>query len=519
MEKEHAMRPVLWAVYALLTLTPLRLAAQQTPILTDTLQTRILQPAAMQADFRYLRRLLEETHPGLYRYTSKAAMTAKLDSIDLSLSQPLPFYTFFKTVAALMADVRCAHTHALPHKNLREQFNHSLKTIPFFLLPSQGRSYVLFNGTTDQTIKPGFELVTINEQPVAAIRQQLSRYYWTDGYIESSRSAVLKGELFALFYYWFIGQPDSFKLTFRNLAGDTLRLDAPAVNWATSLNVMLKNPVNKQMVAWYYNEKKPRHPWRLAFPDTLLSTACLRLDEFAHKGVHSNMEAVVIFQRFMDKAMTKIQKKKIRNLIIDVRANTGGWDSQGIELLTYLLKADTAVAYYARQHSVTDSSEFIRFSDLSEADRANVKKELIPESDGTFTLKQGSDTRTPKRYTPKPNRFRGQVFILMDGASASTASEFLAVAHANRVGVFVGEESGGAYEGGNGSSFINLDLPRSGIQVSTPLVYYNNAVPELKQKGRGTMPDYDVPLTTRDILNHTAPQFYVVKKLIEKKGE
>ena len=92
---------------------------------------------------------------------------------------------------------------------------------------------------------------------------------------------------------------------------------------------------------------------------------------------------------------------------------------------------------------------------------------------------QGSDTREPKRYAPKPNRFRGRVYILMDGASASTASEFLAVAHANKVGVFVGEESGGAYEGANGSSFINLELPRSGHTG-------HYAISVLQQRGTGT---------------------------------
>ncbi|UFH54780.1 S41 family peptidase [Spirosoma sp. KNUC1025] len=474
----------------------------------------------MQADFRYLRRMLEETHPGLYRYTPRPVMQAKLDSIDRSLNKPLPFYTFFKTVASLMADIRCAHTHALPGKNWREQFNHTLKTIPFFMFPSQNRAYVLLNGITDQTIKPGFELLSINGQPMEAIRQQVSRYYWTDGYIESAKMATLKGELFALFYYWFIDRPDTFALTFRSPTGDTLRVETPAKPFQTSLQLMKQNPVNKQMVAWYVT-KNSKHPWRLYFPDTLASTAYLRLDGFGSKGVNSNEEAVRVFRQFMDKSMAKIQKKQAKNMIVDVRANTGGWDSQGIELLTYLLKADTAVAYYARQHSVTDDAdaEFMKFSDLSEADRKNIKNELIPEPDGTFTLKQGSDTRAPKRYVPKPNRFRGQVYILMDGASASTASEFLAVAHANRVGVFVGEESGGAYEGGNGSSFINLELPKSGIQVSTPLVYYNNAVPELKQKGRGTMPDYFVPLTISNVLNHTAPHVTFVKELIRKQNK
>ena len=471
----------------------------------------------MQADFRYLRRMLEETHPGLYRYTSKAGMQAKLDSIDRSLNQPLPFYAFFKIVSALLADIHCAHTHTLPQKNWREQFSGTLNTIPFFMLPVQKRSYILFNGTTNQTIKPGFELLSINGQSLESIRQQLYRYHWDDGYIESSKIQVMRGQLFALFYYWYISQPDTYHLTFRNLTGDMIRIDAPAKPFGTSLTVMMKNPVNKQMLAWY-NRKKPKHPWRLYFPDSVAHTAFLRFDEFGGEGAKNGQQAIQSFQHFMNKAMKQLEKRQIQNLIIDVRGNTGGWDSQGIELFTYLMKTDSAVPYYARQHSVTDSSEFLQFSDLSEADRKNVKNELIPEPDGTFTLKQGSDSREPQRYAPKPNRFRGQVYILMNGESASTASEFLAVAHANKVGVFVGVESGGAYEGGNGSSFINLTLPKTGIKVTTPLVYYDNAVPEPKQKGRGTMPDYYVPITIDDILHHTDSQLDVVIKLIREGG-
>ncbi len=469
----------------------------------------------MQADFRYLRKLLEETHPALYRYVPKTRMQAKLDSLDRSLSQPLPFYTFFKTVAGLMTDIRCAHTHALPQKNWREQFNTVQKTLPFFMYPMQERLYVLFNGTDNQAIRPGFELLSINGQPTAAIWQQMYRYHWTDGYIQTSK-VQLRGQLFALFYYWFVDQPDTFTLTFRDLNSDTLRYETPARPFNTWWKAVQKNPVNKQMLAWYVN-KKQKYPWRLSFPDTLAHTAYLRLDGFGGGGEKNGAEAVPVFQKFMDKAMAKLKKKQIQNLVVDVRGNTGGWDSQGIELFTYLMKGDTAVPYYARQHSITDGStgaEFIKFSDLSDADRANIKNELLPEPDGTFTLKQGSETREPKRYTPKPNRFRGQVYILMDGQSVSTASEFLAVAHANKIGVFIGEEAGGAYEGGNGSSFINLELPKSGIQVSTPLVYYDNAVPEPKQKGRGTMPDHYVPLELNDLLINSSPQMRFVAKLI-----
>ena len=485
---------------------------------TDSLLAKVLQPAAMQSDFRYLRRMLEETHPGLYRYTSKDRMQAKLDSIDRSLSQPLSFYAFFKTVSALLADIRCAHTHTFPGKDWRRQFDRALKTIPFFVFPAQERAYVLFNGTTDQTIEPGYELLNINGQSIASIRQQIYRYHWDDGYNESSKIQAMRGQLFALFYYWYIGQPDTYHITFRTLSGDTMQVDAPAKPFDTSAKVMKKSPVNRQMVKWYYNGKKQKHPWRLYFPDTVAHTAFLRLDEFGGEGAKNGAQAIERFQHFMDKSMTQLEQKKIQNLIIDVRANTGGWDSQGIELFTYLMKTDSAVPYYARQHSVTDSSEFIQFSDLSATDRANVRNELIPEPDGTFTLKQGSDSREPKRYTPKPNRFRGQVYVMMNGESASTASEFLALAHANKLGVFVGVESGGAYEGGNGGSFINLDLPKTGIQITTPLVSYDTAVPEPRQKGHGTLPDYYVPITIDNILHHTDSQLDLVIKLIREGG-
>ena len=148
-------------------------------------------------------------------------------------------------------------------------------------------------------------------------------------------------------------------------------------------------------------------------------------------------------------------------------------------------------------HPVTDNSAFLEFSDLSPEDRANVKNELQRESDGTFTLKIAPGSEW---HRPKPNRFVGNVYFLVNGGSASVTSEFTAVMHTHRVGTFVGDETGGAYEGGNSSSSVGLELPHSKIRVGTPLLYYQLAVAEPKQKGRGTMPDYYVPPNMADML-------------------
>jgi hypothetical protein len=496
--------------YLLLLLYAAGVAAQPR---TDTLQTTLLQPAALRADFDCLRRLLEETHPGLYRYTPRVAMQARLDSVAATLHQPLPFYAFYRTVAALLAGIRCAHTHAMPTPDWQQQYTGIWKTLPLFMYPAGGRSYVVFNGTFDRTVQPGFELLEINGQSMDEIRRTLPGYHWDDGYIPTSAQAPLRLQLFSLFYYWFMGQPDRYQLSFRDLKGDTLRVDVPAQTFAQSVPVLKKNPVNRQMLAWY-DRKMPKSPWRLSFPGDVPGTALLRLDNFGGKGVHDAGAATARFRGFMDKCLAKMERQQTRHLVLDLRDNAGGWDIQGVELLTYLLKGDSAVRYYDRRHTVTDSSSFLRFSDVPPAILGNLRHHLTAEVDGTFTEKEDDDSRELGPQLPKPNRFRGLVYILMNGYSGSATAEFLAVAHANRVGVFVGEESGGAYEGGNGGNFITLTLPHSGIEVSTPLVHYHNAVGTPPRPGRGTPPDHEVPLSIEDILQHRDGPLEYVKKLI-----
>src|SRR5690606_2998770 len=154
----------------------------------------------------------------------------------------------------------------------------------------------------------------------------------------------------------------------------------------------------------------------------------------------------------------------VRNLIVDVRGNAGGWDIQGVELFTYLMKSNEPVKYYQRQYAINDKSEFLVYSDISAEDQENIR--LRSEEDGTFSLIE-EENPSLKMQFPKPNRFKGNLYMLMDEGSFSTTSEFLAVSKSNGLGVFVGEESGGAYEGGNGGSFIHMPLPNSKIEIGS----------------------------------------------------
>lgn len=104
----------------------------------------------------------------------------------------------------------------------------------------------------------------------------------------------------------------------------------------------------------------------------------------------------------------------------------------------------------------------------------------------------------------------------MNGGSGSTTSEFTAVAYSNKLGIFIGDETGVAYEGDNGGSFLHFQLPNSKISVGTPLIYYDNAVTKPQHGGRGVIPGYYVPLTREDLLAGKDTQLEFTLELIRK---
>lgn len=477
---------------------------------TDTLATKTLSSEQMRQDFTYLRRLLNETHPGLYRYTPEVKMESKLDSIYNLLDRPLPFYEFYKIITALVSDIRCAHTNALPNANFNGYIG-SIKSFPFFMFPIGGKLYVIFNGSTDTQVTLGYELTRINGHPIDSVMSVIKRYYWSDGFIERSKNTALQGGSFCLFYYALIERPNQFRLEFQDLNGQVYRTTVPAQKYGITERAYVKNKINKKANQLY--NQRHKKPWRLSFPTDAPSTALLRFDAFGGRGMHTGNEAKLGMQKFMDESLKKINANKCTNLIIDVRSNSGGWDNQGIELFTYLMKQDTAVRYYRKMHAITDTSGFLAFSDLSAEDKKNLKRELKKEPDGTFSLQEEfSPDLQPQQ--PKPNRFKGNVYILQNERSFSTTSEFLAACKTYQVGTMVGVEAGGAYEGGNGASFVHVNLPNSKIQVGTPLVYYQNTTWPVYERGRGSMPDHLVEVQPQDLVENFDRQMTFVKNLI-----
>ncbi|MTI30330.1 S41 family peptidase [Xanthovirga aplysinae] len=477
----------------------------------DTLKNVVLSPTQAREDFDLYVQLLKETHPGLYRYQSEERINEVMDSISLSLKEDISFYDFYKLIARLNANIDCSHSLVLPTENFQKYLSRDIKSVPFYVIPVQDKVYILFNGTLNEDVKPGFELLSINGKPTSEITSEIKKYIWTDGDIELAKNFAMNGGLFPMFYYALIDRSEILKMKFADFDGKEIELEVSTMSTTTSFRNYKKNPVNKKV--WKLYSKTRSKKWKFSFLKDLESTAKLVFPKFAGKNINNEEQAHAAMVKFMNHSLEKIQKKNIKNLIIDLRSNPGGWDIMGTTLMSYLLQKNDSISYYGPAYTVTDSTKFFKYSDLSEYNQKHVKDELIPQADGTFML--NPKYNQSHGYVHKnQNAFAGKIYLLINESTASAAAEFAAVAKSNGIGILVGSETNGTYGGQNGTSFVRMSLTHSKIWVKTPLVKVQNAVKSIQPMNRGVFPDNTVTFTIKNILERKDVQMEFVKNLI-----
>ena len=144
---------------------------------------------------------------------------------------------------------------------------------------------------------------------------------------------------------------------------------------------------------------------------------------------------------------------------------------------------------------------------------AHIRECLMPNpAGGYFVTEKLQDSLGEKQPAQFP--FRGKVFILIDGATFSTAADFCAVAHHLKLATFIGEETAGAYCGNNSSTEPTVTLPNSKVRFGLPLCSSWNAVGDEGNR-RGTIPDYVAVTKTADLLRGVDTQLELALKLVQ----
>jgi hypothetical protein len=439
-------------------------------------------PKELQEDYSIFRKNLETTYPSLYRFTDSVIITKYLDSNFKSLNQSESATEFYKLVAKLCAKINDEHLIPTPSKEYYRSLENIDHYFPFSFKIIDRRFYVFTTAQSNSAIPIGSEILSINGRSVEEILNILLPTIPSDGYIETFNARHLEDysmteeeNLFDLNYPIFIEDVNTYRIEFIDGADKSKK----KITTIAGLDY-------KAYKKFYYSRVKMEAP--LAFKYLKKDVAYLRISSFL-KWHRTRFKQD--FYPLYDSVFKALNVKHTQNLILDLRNNEGG-DGTGEKLLTYLLTKPY-------KHFDATEVKFVGYPPV--ADYLENGKDLffadsLYERTGAGLYRQKKALLDEQQ--PDINHYKGNLYVLINGASGSMAAVVASFLKGNGRGVFIGEESGGTMEGNTSHQSARLVLPNSKIRVTIPLVKTTNAV--AFTKGRGVEPDYHITPKIDDII-------------------
>jgi len=456
---------------------------------------RLNQPQQLHADLAFLKSVLEEAHPSLYRYTSKDSIDARFAAADSQLNQPLTDMQFWKIVQPVVATIRSGHTTVYPSNNYVEWgYKFGLRRMPLSVYVLNGHLYAAWFPEDCGNLFRGARITAIDGNPGTVVLASLKPFVSPEGYndqivnynIETSFSD-LYGRVFGFKREYDVAFIDSsgkiqhaIIKSYKNNYHDT-------TNQYKLIHEQEKSEVEKAVDINYFKD--------------VPGTVELKIKSFSY---------IKDCRAFDAGLFKRLQDQKVKNLIIDLRGDGGGSLGIGIDMMRYMVRnfvvpanMITAVTneYSFDKYIVYPGSDTLRKSVLVKTG----KHEYAAINDYQFT------------FPSSGYLFTNNVYLLIDKGTFSAATIFAANLRAQRNVTILGDETGGGEAGTDGSGFSMVRLPNTGLLLRLPQ-FWMQTTTRNKNTGRGVIPDITIipsiedRVTGRDVVLNKVLHLIVDKK-------
>lgn len=475
----------------------------------------------LQNDVDKLYKQLKKHHPKLYQYTSKSDLDFKFDSLKTAIKQPLTTQEFYKQVAPVVANVRQGHVSVgyTPKRFTKKEIKILNKQkFEFYDLDFQyleNKLWVENNYGKDSTLV-GSEVVGIDGEPVSKLINTYKTRFASDGFNATLHNRYV-GKGFASFYIRDRGFLDSLKVTFKNndsiftrnfkrLPKDEKMKDSSSGKEENANPKKLtkedkkesrqaKRKNRKDNKKYGYLSKIKKYTRNLNFIGKDSTVAYMKIRSFTNGA----------YKKFYEESFVKIDSAKANYLILDLRDNGGG----RIAEIDYLYSFLTDKNYqFIADSEVNSRFPFLK-SFMSNTTPLSLKilGGIFAPIIMTHNMLKTNKTNDKlyyrfKKHTkvkaPNPLGFKGTLYVLINGNSFSASSLISTHLKANEEAIFVGEETGGAYNGTVAGIYKIYELPTSKIKIRMGLMQIEAPQKQLPD-GFGIKPDIKITPIAHDL--------------------
>ncbi len=453
-------------------------------------QKRISQEKLIQ-DFDYAVHELRMQHQGFYQYLDEKNVEAKLADLKNKIDKPMTKLEFYRLIRELLTLMNEGHGSVNLPKWTMIKIGLSKSFLPLGVRFFNKELIVTQNfGKEVEGLTKGVKLISVNDRPISEITQAFKPLIATDGFNQTSVYEWIGSINFSLLYRLVYGKTKDFKLEIlKHNESKSKIIHIPAIRFTAFKSK------NAKFKPWHFDFTK------FVFQQLNDSIAYLSIPDFGDGEIN--------YQKFYENQFKKIDSLKIKHLIIDIQANGGGEEGNENLLFSYLV--EEKIRKYRRVTMLPVPYQKNKNDSGYKFDKWELKDSIAER--GEFTC--FSNYFSELGYAP-PNPeyiYRNKVYVLISGFTFSGGAEFASMVKMTNRGIFIGEETGGAYEGNVSGYTETVKLPNTKISIDIPTVHFQiNVTPSIK--GRGILPDYKVPQTWEDYLEKRNAKLEFVKELI-----
>lgn len=499
--------------------------------------TQPISVKKLQKDIDFTQRKLNRFYPNLYGYISKKDLDFKFDSIRKVVNKPMTSKEFFFIISPLIASVRQGHMTMWPvFPKLSKKVIKEHKKVGFGPLSKfefeweNDKLFVIKINSENKKIRLGTEVISINQIKPHEIYNKYRNSITSDGF---NKTFIRK--FFSIKFKSFlineIGLKDSLNFVFKykdsvyeqfisgnkinkTLVANVKAKDSIKQNSKNSINKMKLKKVALQKKIFGYDNNNKEYLRRLSFFEKDSTVAMIRIKKFS--GGKFNKAYNVLFD--------SIKNKKCKSLILDLRDNPGGSLNDIENLNSYLTDKEFRISQPPIVASKTSlfQAKVYKFIPKISYPIATVLYPLYLGFTFFSTTKNKAGEYqsfwlNPGKKINAKNYFDGKLYVLINGGSFSASCVLSSSLKSNPNVVFVGEETGGAFNGTVAGLMPKVILPNSKISFNIGLMNIK-PINQTEIIGRGIFPDFEIPLTVEDKVNKNDPQLDWILKDIKNKG-
>lgn len=470
-------------------------------------------PEELKEDVDFAHKLLTKYHPDLYWYITKDSLDGEFENLKNNLDKPMTGQEFYRAFAPVINSIRQGHASIRPvfkKQTKEEKKEKGKRTSPFRKIRFRGIDGHVFIEKifSKDSLKVGSEVLNINEIETSTLLDSYRELITGDGY-NTTFYPELSGYAFGSYFTKLYGVMDSIHLNLKfNDSLYSYNLKADYAKLKPKTNDSLKQE-KKEVEKLSKKERKAKDKWERIHGYDKFTKEQTRSLEFL--PIDSTQVAAYMkirrfkngdYKTFYEQSFKAIDSAKTNFLILDLRDNFGGSLREIGILNAYLTNQDEYIMvepakmtkrtsyFYPFTHTPMHWFNGLMYL-TSPVHTLYIQAFKIKTIDG----KPYFNYKMAKPRKAHEFNFKGKLYVIINGNSFSASSTLGAHLDGTNRAIFVGEETGGAYNGTIAGMMPIVALPNSKLKLRFGFMNIKTPYSQ-KPDGYGVKPDVYVPNTS-----------------------